>query len=262
MIGFIGSGNMATAFMKGMIEGGIDAPSLIAYDISEARMEIARALGVQTAESIHVLVEKAEFLVLAVKPKDCAAALKELANGPHMKTLVSIAVGWTQERLTKALPTGWQIARAMPNTPSLVREGVIAFNDNHSISKDIFERMLVYFELCGKTMLVMERLFDAVTAISGSGPAYVYLFIEALADGGVRQGLSRENAYTLASQTLLGAAKMVLETGAHPSELKDAVASPGGTTIEAVYALERAGFRAAIMDAVDACAKKAAKLGK
>ncbi len=261
MIGFIGAGNMASALMRGMIEGGADPASLTACDISKARMGIAREMGVRTAESIAVLAEASDFVVLAIKPKDCAAALETLRALPFARALLSIAVGWPQEKLAAALPE-WGVARAMPNTPALVREGVIAFNENHTVAPDAFERLRGLFSACGRTLVVPESLFDAVVAISGSGPAYAYLFIEALADAGVRQGLPRDMAYTLAAQTLLGAAKMVLETGTHPGALKDAVASPGGTTIEAVYALEKAGFRAAVMDAVDACAQKAARMGK
>jgi len=199
------------------------------------------------------------MIVLAVKPKDTAALLDQLA-GEAGGEVFSIVTGWTQQMLAAALPKARGIVRAMPNTPVQVGAGVIALAENHTFSSAAFASLQKLLSACGRTVVIPETLFDAVTGVSGSGPAYVYVFIEALADAGVRQGLPRAMAYTLASQTLLGAAKMVLETGEHPAALKDAVASPAGTTIEARYALEKAGFRGAVIDAVDACAVKAAQL--
>ena len=262
MIGFIGAGNMATALIQGMLDGGVSADAICAFDISAARMDAMRSLGVHTAGSAVDLANACETTVLAVKPKFCKAVLEDLQKNAQVKDLLSIAVSWTQEMLEECLPSARGIAHAMPNTPAAVREGVIAINDNHTIAAERFETLRQMLSSCGRTVIVPESLFDAVTSVSGSGPAYVYMFIEALADAGVRQGLSREMAYALSAQTLLGAARMVLETGKNPAALKDAVASPGGTTIEAIYALEKAGLRAAVMDAVDACAAKAAQMSK
>ncbi len=262
MIGFIGAGNMATALMQGMIAGGRSASDLMAYDISEARRRAMADMGVAVAESVEALAGACELLVLAIKPKDTAALLESHKAALQKTALLSIVTGWTQQMLTAALPDAVGVGRSMPNTPARVGEGVIALNANHGFVEAQFALVQRTLTPCGRIVVVPEMLFDAVTAVSGSGPAYVYLFIEALADAGLRQGLARETAYTLAAQTALGAAKMVLETGLHPGALKDSVASPAGTTIEAVYALEKAGFRGAVMDAVDACARKAAQMGK
>lgn len=259
MIGFIGAGNMAGALIKGMIAGGALPGELMALDVNPARAEEMRALGVRIAANMNALREASETVVLAVKPHHAAEALRSLSEGP-VREVVSIVVSFSQSALEEALPGARGIARAMPNMPSLVGAGVIAFNENHTIEKERFAAVVERFARCGRTIVVPEMQMGAVTAISGSGPAYAYLFIEALADAGVREGLSREVAYQLAAQTMVGAGRMVLETGAHPGALKDAVCSPGGTTIEAVYALEKAGLRAAVMDAVDACARKAADM--
>lgn len=259
MIGFVGAGNMGGAMIQGMIAGGVPVSEIVAYDKNPQAMQRMASWGVQLADSAGAVSEMADTVVLAVKPPFCADVLEALRAGGVTKSLLSIAVGWTQDMLTRALP-GAGIARAMPNTPVQVGQGVIVLNENHSMDEATFARLLGVLGTCARTMLVPESLFDAVTAISGSGPAYVYLFIEALADAGVRQGLTRGDAYALSAQTLLGAASMVLKTKEHPGALKDAVASPGGTTIEAIYALEKAGLRAAVMDAVDACARRARQM--
>ncbi|MCL1964873.1 MAG: pyrroline-5-carboxylate reductase [Firmicutes bacterium] len=263
MIGFIGAGNMASALMRGMISGGMSPADLTAFDISQARMDAARELGVQTAGSAAQLARQAGTIVLAVKPKDTKALLEQLSKEVEaMGDILSIVTGWTQAMLAQALPKAAGIVRAMPNTPALVGEGVIAMAANHTIEPARFEALSRALSACGRVAVVPEALFDAVTGICGSGPAYAYLFIEALADAGVRHGLPRDLAYTLASQTMVGAGRMVLETGEHPAALKDAVCSPGGTTIEAVYALEKGGLRAGVMDAVDACVRKVRGLEK
>ncbi len=261
MIGFIGAGHMATALIEGMIAGGVPKEMLAACDISPARTEAMRALGVTVFADGQTLAKNCDFTVLAIKPKDTAALVAMLGEAARGNVL-STVTGWTQQMLTAALPNAKGILRSMPNTPAQVGAGVIALADNHTFSQEAFQVIEKALSACGRIVMVPETLFDAVTGVSGSGPAYVYVFIEALADAGVRQGLPRQMAYTLAAQTLLGAAKMVLETGMHPGALKDAVASPAGTTIEAIYALEKAGFRGAVIDAVDACAKKAAQMGK
>ncbi|MDL2318384.1 pyrroline-5-carboxylate reductase [Eubacteriales bacterium OttesenSCG-928-A19] len=257
-IGFIGAGNMATALILGMRKGGVPSGDFVAYDISPARMDAMRALDVRTAASAADLAGQVDVTVLAVKPKYCAEVLSTLEAAGNVANLLSIAVGWTHAMLAAALPSAKGIVRMMPNTPAQVQEAVLALADSYTCTQEVFDALLKTLSTCGRTVVVPESLFDAVTGISGSGPAYVYMFIEALADGGVQQGLPRDLAYTLAAQTLLGASRMVLETGQHPGALKDAVASPGGTTIEAIYALEKAGLRGAVMDAVDACARKAA----
>ena len=262
MIGFIGAGNMASALMRGMLGKGRAGAELIAFDVDPGRMDAMRDLGVGVARSARDVAERAETIVLAVKPKDTPALLADLREAGKVRDVLSIITGWTQEMLMDALPAARGIARAMPNTPALVGEGVIAFASNHTLQPARFEALSLALSACGTIAVVEERLFDAVTGICGSAPAYCYMFIEALADAGVRHGLPRATAYALASQTAIGAGRMVLETGEHPGALKDAVCSPGGTTIEAVYALEKGGMRAAVMDAVDACVRKAQGLGK
>lgn len=262
MIGFIGAGNMATALMQGMMRGGVSAAELVAYDLSSVRMDAMKEMGIRTVGSALELAELSQTTVIAVKPKHVGALLDDLNAFANVRDVLSIATGWTQAMLEAALPKATGIARAMPNTPVQVGEGMIVLNENHSLPPERFDALRAALSSCGRVAVVAEPLFDAVTAISGSGPAYVYVFIEALADAGVLNGLPRELAYTLAAQTVLGAGKTVLETGAHPGALKDAVTSPGGTTIEAIYALEKSAFRGAVMQAVDACAEKSARMTK
>lgn len=259
--GFVGAGNMAGALIQGMLKGGMMASQMIAYDPDASKMEQLRAIGVATAVDAASMAPQCEVLVIAVKPRFMQGVIDGLQKSA-VNNVLSIVLGWTQDMLAQGFPNAMGVAHCMPNTPAAVGEGVFVFNDNHSFSTEAFAKLSEDFSLCGKVLQVPEYLFDAVTSISGSGPAYVYMFIEALADGGVRQGLPRDTAYTLAAQTVLGASKMVLDTGMHPGALKDAVSSPGGSTIEAVYSLEESGFRAAILKAVDACASKAAKMGK
>lgn len=261
-IGFIGAGNMATALMQGMLRGGVPAGTLCAYDLSDARMQAMHDLGIKTVDDAGALVADSDVVVLAVKPKHLPELLAQLRTMENVPDVLSIAVGWTREMLQDALPSAKGILRCMPNTPAAVGEAVIALCEEHTMSQTAYEALCASLSACGRIVSVPESLMDAVTGISGSGPAYVYMFIEAMADAGVRQGLPRDLAYTLAAQTVAGAGKMVLETGTHPGALKDAVTSPGGTTIEAVYALEKAGLRGAVMDAVDACARKAAKMAR
>lgn len=261
-IGFIGAGNMATALIQGLLGGGMHPSDLIAFDVSPARMEAMRALGVALAANILEVARASEITVLAIKPKDTQALLRDLRSVDGLREVLSIVAGWSQETLMAALPNARGIARAMPNTPSLVREGVIAFGAGHTVSPERFAEIDRLFSLCGRTVVVNDELFHAVTGLSGSGPAYVYLFMEAMADAGVLQGIPRDAAYMLSAQTLVGAAKMVLETGEHPAVLKESVCSPGGTTVEAIHALEKDGFRAAVMNAVDACVKKSTSMGQ
>lgn len=262
MIGFFGAGNMASALIEGMLKGGARPCEIAVWDLNGARLEAFEKRGLVSAASEGDLAQKADILVIAIKPKDCCKVLETLKALSFAGILVSIVAGWTQTSLEAALPGARGIVRAMPNTPAQIGEGVTSLNANHSANPADFKKVERLFSYCGRTVVVPETLFDAVTGVSGSGPAYAYMFIEALADAGVRHGLARDTAYTLAAQTLRGAATMVLETGTHPGALKDAVCSPGGTTIEAVYALEKAGFRGAVLGGVDACVKKAGAITK
>jgi pyrroline-5-carboxylate reductase len=263
-IAFLGSGNMATALIRGALERGGFSPAQIAVtDVrSEARDALVSSHGVLGARSNPEAVKFADVIVLAVKPQILPQVLSEIA--PHLepnKLVLSIVAGVAISRLSLMLTGHDRVVRAMPNTPVLVGEGATALTKGPGASEEDYERAVTLFASTGLVVRVEERLMDAVTGLSGSGPAYVFVAIEALADAGVRAGLGREVAIKLAAQTLLGAAKMVLETGEHPAKLKDQVTSPGGTTIEAIAALERAGFRNALIEAVNASALRARELG-
>ncbi len=261
-LGFIGVGNMGEAILRGVLSGGVLTGNEIAvFDVSGAKCRALRdELGVYVAESLDALIRGCETLLLAVKPNVCASVIENCREAFDGKALISIVTGWSGKKLAERLPSATRVLRVMPNTPAMVGEGMCVFEADDTLKSD--ERAFAFslFNAIGKTETVKEELIPAVVGVSGSGPAYAYLFIEALADGGVRAGLPRDKAYELAAQTLLGSAKMVLSTGKHPGALKDAVCSPGGTTIEAVAALEENGFRGAVLEAVRACVNKAIAL--
>lgn len=262
-IGFFGAGKMATALASGFLRAKLVTASAIhAHDIFEpAREAFARETGASTHATNLAVVKSADVLILAVKPDQVAGVLGEISPALGSNHLViSIAAGVTLSRLESCVPSGTRVIRVMPNTPALVGESASAFaHGTHATAQDseIARKLL---GSVGLVLEVKEKLLDAVTGVSGSGPAYAFLMIEALADGGVAAGLPRDVAQKLAAQTLLGAARMVLETGQHPGALKDAVCSPGGTTIEAMHELEKGGVRAALITAVRAAAEKARKL--
>lgn len=264
-IGFLGAGQMATALALGWSQAGlIDISRCRAADpYPEARTKFQTATGITTLEANRDVLAATDVLILAVKPQVMAAVLAEV--NPVIRTahlVVSIAAGVTLETLARSLGATTRLVRVMPNTPCLVGASATGFSPGPSATPDDVAVVELLFGAVGVAYRVPEPLLDAVTGLSGSGPAFVYLFIEALADGGVKCGLPRPVAQSLAAQTVLGAAKMVLETGQHPGALKDAVASPGGTTIAGLHALEQAAFRAAAMDAVEAATKRAQELGK
>ena len=265
-IGMIGAGNMGSAILRGIVEAEyVRASQIIAYDTNRKRMrELEEDLpGVMTASDCLQVAEQADLIILAVKPIFVKDVIREIIGSLQGKAVLSIAAGWTVGMLEKELQnSGATYMRVMPNTPALVGEGMTALCDNTTFSKEDFDYVKGIFDSIGKTRILPERLFDGVTAISGSSPAYVYMMIEAMADAGVREGLPRVYAYEMAAQSVLGSALMVLSSGTHPAALKDAVCSPGGTTIEAVEELERKGFRAAIMDAMKACAEKSREMSK
>jgi len=261
-LGLVGAGQMATALARGLLAQGSWTPAqIIASDNSPSQLRALSALGIETTTNNLDVVKTAQVLVLAVKPNVVVPVLKEIA--PHFTTnhlCISIAAGVSLSTMQSALPTGARIIRVMPNTPCLVGSSasVIALGQ-HARPADS-ELALKIFDAVGRTTVIEENKLDAVTGLSGSGPAYVFAFIEALADGGVRMGLPRDTAITLAAQTVLGAAKMVLETEKHTGQLKDAVASPGGTTIAGLHKLEQGGFRGCVIDAVQAAAQRATEL--
>ncbi|MBN9522004.1 pyrroline-5-carboxylate reductase [bacterium] len=265
-VGFLGAGQMASALAGGWSRAGLlDLPRCRAADpYPPARDKFAQATGVETVAQNALVAAACDVLVLAVKPYAVADVLAEIKPALEPRHLVvSIAAGVTLAQLRAGVGDGVRLVRVMPNTPCLVGASASGYAtaSTHADGPDaaVVGRL---FGAVGTAVRVSEGQLDAVTGLSGSGPAYVYVMIEALADGGVKAGLPRDVAQKLAAQTVLGAAKMVLETGQHPGALKDAVASPGGTTIAGLHALERAGVRAALMDAVEAAAKRATEFGK
>jgi pyrroline-5-carboxylate reductase len=263
-VGFLGAGRMASALASGWLKAGIAAKeNMWASDVSpEARSAFAAALGARTTGFNPDVAKSCNVLLLAVKPDQVEELLQEISpelNERHF--IVSIAAGVTLARMEGALPPGTRVVRVMPNTPALVGASASGFALGKAATSEDAELVTRLFSAVGVAYQVKESLLDAVTGLSGSGPAYVYMVIEALSDGGVAAGLPREVATKLAAQTVLGGAKMVLETGMHPGVLKDMVTSPGGTTIEGVHELEKAGVRAGLMNAVRAAAEKAKRLG-
>jgi len=256
---------MATALAKGFIGAGIvSARQVLASDLSASACEVfAQATGSRATQSNLETVEFATVLVLAVKPDQVNAVLTEIRpKFSNQQLLISIAAGVPLARLEAGLEAGARVIRVMPNTPALVGCSATAFSLGTSALPDDGALAMKLFSAVGLAFSVKESFLDAVTGLSGSGPAYVYLMIEALSDGGVASGLPRDIAIKLAAQTVLGGARMVLETGLHPGALKDMVASPGGTTIEGLHELEKGRFRGTLMNAVRAAAEKSRKLGQ
>ena len=264
-IGFLGAGKMATALAKGFVQAGlVPARQVIASDPSAtARATFAKEVGARTSASNTEVAEFAVVLVLAVKPDQVGvvlAGIRDHITSEHC--LISIAAGVTLAKLEEEVGAGARLIRVMPNTPALVGASATAFAVGKSARLQDGELANKLFSAVGVAFQVKEALLDAVTGLSGSGPAYAYLFIEGLSDGGVAAGLPREIATQLAAQTLLGSARMVLETGLHPGILKDMVASPGGTTIEGLHELEKGRLRGTLISAVRAAAEKSRKLGQ
>jgi pyrroline-5-carboxylate reductase len=264
-IGFLGAGKMATALARGFVRAGLATPKqVIASDVSEAaRTAFAKETGAKTTASNPEVAKFADVLILAVKPDQVVGALSEIRDHFSEKhLLLSIAAGVTLAKLEAGLGAGARVIRVMPNTPALVGSSATGFALGKSAASQDADIATKLFSSVGVAFQVKESLLDAVTGLSGSGPAYVYLFIESLSDGGVAAGLPREVATRLAAQTVLGAAKMVLETGQHPGVLKDMVTSPGGTTIEGLHELEKGKLRGTVMSAVRAASEKSRKLGQ
>jgi pyrroline-5-carboxylate reductase len=262
-IGFIGAGKMAQAMMEGIVNSKmIPKENIMASANTEKTIEIImRRYGIITALNNRNVAKFADVLILAVKPDLYATVIKEIKNDiKESVIIVTIAAGITLMNIEQLFGFQVKAVRTMPNTPSVVGEGMSAICANDYLDEIELTEVERMFHTFSKTERLEEKLMDAVPAISGSSPAYVYMLIEAMADGGVRQGIPREQAYRLAAQSVLGAAKMVLETGKHPGELKDNVCTPGGATIEAVVTLEEKHFRGSIMAAMDSCTNKVKKL--
>ncbi|AIZ57129.1 pyrroline-5-carboxylate reductase [Candidatus Methanoplasma termitum] len=263
-IGFIGAGNMAEAMIKGIIDTGLyTSDEIIASEVYAPRRKyIAEKLGIEVHEGNEVLAKSTKFIVLSVKPQQIEEVLAGIKG--HLKKdhlIMSIAAGVTLATLESYAPL-CKIIRVMPNQPCMVLASASAFSRGTKATSEDCSTVENVLKAVGICYEVKESLLDAVTGVSGSGPAYAYMMIEALSDGGVLMGLSRDVATKLAAQTLLGAAKTILETGEHPGKMKDIVCSPGGTTIEAVKVLEDLGLRSALINAVEAAALKSAEMGK
>jgi pyrroline-5-carboxylate reductase len=259
-IGFLGAGKMATALAQGWLQAG----TICASDpVPAARDHFAKETGAKVLPDNPSVVAQSNLLVLAVKPQNMPELLTEIRPGlqPH-HLLMSIAAGITIKQIADAVGADKRIVRVMPNTPCLVGASASAYAASPQATAADVELTQRLLSSVGRAVQVPEKLLDAVTGLSGSGPAFVAVMIEALADGGVRMGLPRDLATMLAAQTLLGSAKLLLETGLHPGQLKDMVASPAGTTIAGLHALESGGIRAALMAAVEAATRRAVELGK
>lgn len=256
---------MATALAKGILRSGIVGNrQLVASDPSAGACEaFAEGTGARTTADNLEIAREAEVVFLAVKPGQLLATAREIRSALNAGTLViSIAAGIPTRQIEEALAEGTRVIRVMPNTPALVGASASAFALGRSATREDAERVRTLLSAVGLALEVQESWLDAVTGLSGSGPAYVFMVIEALSDGGVAAGLPRDVATRLAAQTVVGAGRMVLETGLHPGCLKDMVTSPGGTTIEGVHELEKAGVRAALIGAVRAAADKARRLSQ
>ncbi len=263
-IGFIGLGNMAAAMIGGMLKKGLVEPwEVIGSSKTNATMEnIKERFNITTVSNNRNVAAEADILFLAVKPLFFPEIIAEVRDCVRAETLiVSIAAGKTLSYLKEAFGRPeLKIVRCMPNTPALVLEGCTGVCAGEEVPKEDVEKVVQLLEAFGRAHVVPERLMDAVVGVSGSSPAYVFMFIEAMADAAVAAGMPRKQAYEFAAQSVLGSAKMVLETGRHPGELKDMVCSPGGTTIEAVKVLEEKCFRGTVMDAVEACIEKSGSI--
>jgi len=264
-LGFIGAGNMSGALIKGLLHSGTVTPDrIIASDVSPDRLEQVKKLhGIKTTTDNHELVRTSDVVVLAVKPQAIDKVLGQMSKDVEARHLVvSVAAGVPVVAIEGKLPAGTRLVRSMPNTAAIVLAGATAISaGTHATDKDLaIARHL--FEAVGRVVVLDEGLLDAVTGLSGSGPAYVMVMIEALADGGVKVGLHRDTALLLAAQTVFGSAKLLLETGEHPGRLKDQVTSPGGTAIAGLHTLEAGGLRRTLIDAVEAATKRAGELGE
>lgn len=263
-VGFIGAGRMATALAQGLISSEfVSADSVVATDVVPAALDVfAEQTSARVVESTSAVVNDCDVLFLAVKPQQMQQVLDGLTTMLEDRHLIiSIAAGLQLSVYESALGTNRRIIRVMPNTPCLVGECAAGFSVGGSATPEDSKLVEAMLTTVGVAVQVDEKLLDAVTGLSGSGPAYAYQIIEAMSDGGVRVGLPRDIATKLAAQTLLGAAKMVLETGQHPGALKDAVTSPGGTTIAGVHALESGGLRGTLINAVQAATGRSRELG-
>lgn len=262
-IGFIGAGNMAKAIIKGMLGEQLwNAGDILASRRSKAKLEELEAvLGIRTTTDNVEVVKKSDIIFLAVKPQMLSQVIKQIS--PYVREeqlLVSIAAGKSMEWIEKEFAKKIKLVRTMPNTPAMAGEGCTSICANANVSREEAEEIKKIFDSCGTSYEIPESLMDVAGALSGSTPAFVFQFMEAMADAAVLGGMPRELAYKMAAQTVLGSGKLMLETGQHPGALKDMVCSPGGTTICGVRVLEERGMRGAVMGAIDSCIQKSKKI--
>ncbi len=264
-LGFVGTGNMGSALIKSLVKSNfLPTDKISMFDLDKNKMaQLKDETGVGYFGTAKELVQWSDIIVLAVKPNILKNVLEDLKPViDDKKIIVSFAVGIPVSFYEDILGTDKKIVRSMPNTPAMVGEGMTLICQNENVTELELSIVKQMFDCAGKCEYLSEKLMNEVTALTGSSPAYVFMFIEAMADGAVLSGIPRDMAYRLAAQAVLGSAKMVLETGLHPGILKDQVCSPGGTTIEAVNTLEKNGFRYTIMDAMNECTKKARLIGE
>lgn len=264
-IGFIGCGNMSQAMIGGVVNSEIfQGKNILVSDLNKNSLEtVANKYGVFTTTNNLEIAKESDILILAVKPNLYGVVISQIKETVKNNVIiVTIAAGKSIESTEIAFGKNIKIVRVMPNTPALVGEGMSSMVPNKLVEAHELDEIRRIFESFGKTEVVEEKLMDVVTSVSGSAPAYVYMFIEAMADGAVLDGMPRDKAYKMAAQTVLGAAKMVIETGMHPGQLKDMVCSPGGTTIEAVTILEEKGLRNAVITAMRRCTEKSKEMSK
>ncbi len=263
-IAFLGAGNMAEALVKGLLRANVAEPrEIVCADRRDERgPELTQRYGVHFTASNVDAVQRADIVVLSVKPQIMNKVLEEVAPALNdRKLVISIAAGVPIAAIERKVGHGVRIIRTMPNTPALVGAGATALVAGEHATADDLRQARALFDAIGKSVVVDEPLLDAVTGLSGSGPAYIFLVIEALSDAGVKVGLPRTTAQELAAQTVLGSAKLLIETGEHPGRLKDQVTSPGGTAIAGLHTLEAGGLRTTLMNAVEAATKRSRELG-
>ena len=261
-IGFIGMGNMGSAILKGICTNkSINA--IYVYDVAPQTKDFCKEMNVNCCCSGQAVIQQSNIIFFAVKPYVMANVIKDILPAiSEDKICVSIAAGWGSQKLRDAFSSKCKTLRIMPNTPAMVGAGFFAISSDHNLNENELVSIMNLLHPLGIVEIFDEKLFDAITGVSGSGPAYCFLFIEAMADAAVKEGIARNVAYKMAAQTLFGSAKMVLDTAQHPGKLKDDVCSPGGTTIAAVASLEKNGFRNSIIECIQAATEKSRELSK
>ena len=262
-LGIIGAGNMGSSILKGVTSSNfLENKNIAIFDLNKEKIEeLSKEYGVKKAENENELAKESDILILSLKPNIVPKVLDKIKDDLSEKTIVlSIAAGISIDFIENIIGTDKKVIRTMPNTPAQVMEGMTAVSFNHNIQENEKSMIFKLLNSFGKSIEIEEKLMHAYTGISGSLPAYVYVFMEALADGGVLEGMPRDKAYEIIAQTVLGSAKMMLETKKHPGILKDEVTSPGGTTIAALKVLEDGKFRGTVMEAVKDCTEKSKEM--